>query len=352
MTDSTPRRPNRFAATVIGLALFEATTRAALLVIPGVSAQLPCGGDVTAACPLRDFLRSVHSNRHEIDDSHHPLYGHTVGGHEQGHTVNAQRIRRPDLVPPEAPEGMQRVILLGDSFTFGVDAEDHEIFPTRLGELRPDLDVVSLGVPAFGHDAAWLRYQEEGVPLHPDIVVMGHLWLLTVRDASQWYLAPKPWFTLQDDKLELHGVPIAPASERFSVLRRRPWSLMLAHAVLQLATGGNADPPLDWELTSAILDAFVADVRAHGAVPYVMSMPTTPAHAHGGLMADDQLAWLDWCATRPRLCIDTLPAFHDVWDQGRDTTRVGHWNAEGHEVVARALADTLPRAETPPSVDE
>jgi hypothetical protein len=335
--------PGWLGGLLISAALFEATTRAALLAAPRLHWQVPCGGTVTVACPLRDYLRWREFGG-DLDDAWHPVYGHTVGSHEQGHTINSQRIRSPLPTPTHPPEGKQRVLLLGDSFTFGSEASDEEMFPTRLAALRPDLDVVSLGVPGFGHDAAWLRYRDEGVALHPDLVVMGHLWLLSVRDASHWYLAPKPWFELDGATLTLHGTPIAPASQRFRDLRYRPWSLDLLRALLAKAGGAPVEPSLDWKLTGAILDGFVQQVRSDGALPFVLSMPTTEQHATSGLLADDQQAWLAWCARADAPCIDTLPNFREAWDRGQDTQRGGHWNTIGHEIVAQRLAEALPHA--------
>jgi hypothetical protein len=345
--DPDPPAPTRFGwlgGLLVSAALFEATTRAVLIGLPELQWHLPCGGAVTQACAIRDYLR-WRSMGGSLDDAHHPLYGHTLGTHEQGYTINAQRIRSPHPTPTHPPAGKQRVVLLGDSFTFGAEAPDAEIFPTRLAELRPDLDVVSLGVPGFGHDAAWLRYRDEGKALHPDLVVMGHLWLLTLRDASRWYLAPKPWFELEDDELQLHGTPIEPASVRFRRLRLRPWSVDLLTALTLTATGTPAEASLDWELTGAILEGFLAEVRADGALPYVLSMPTTREHAEGGVLIEDQEAWLSWCARAQAPCIDALPAFRQAWQAGQDTRRGEHWNVLGHDLVAQTLAEALPAAE-------
>jgi hypothetical protein len=67
------------------------------------------------------------------------------------------------------------VATFGDSFTFGGDVADRYAYPEVLARLDAALEVDNFGVPAYGLDQAFLRYQREGRPTHPRVVVIGFL---------------------------------------------------------------------------------------------------------------------------------------------------------------------------------
>jgi len=83
--------------------------------------------------------------------------------------------RRRDPERPEPIAPAVRVAAFGDSFTFGGDVADRYAYPEALARLDAGLEVENFGVPAYGLDQAFLRYQREGRPAHPQIVVIGFL---------------------------------------------------------------------------------------------------------------------------------------------------------------------------------
>jgi hypothetical protein len=83
--------------------------------------------------------------------------------------------RRRDPARPEPIAPAVRVATFGDSFTFGGDVADRYAFPEVLARLDAGLEVENFGVPAYGLDQAFLRYQREGRPTHPQVVVIGFM---------------------------------------------------------------------------------------------------------------------------------------------------------------------------------
>ena len=83
------------------------------------------------------------------------------------------------VVPGVAPQDSKETLLvLGDSFTFGMNVQDGEAFPARMmaqanAASGPHLRVLNGGVFGYGTDneAAWLH--EYGWVLKPDIVLVG-----------------------------------------------------------------------------------------------------------------------------------------------------------------------------------
>lgn len=83
--------------------------------------------------------------------------------------------RRRDSERPEPIPSAVRVATFGDSFTFGGDVADRYAYPEVLARLDAGLEVENFGVPAYGLDQAFLRYQREGKPTHPQVVVIGFM---------------------------------------------------------------------------------------------------------------------------------------------------------------------------------
>ncbi len=92
--------------------------------------------------------------------------------------------RRRDPGRPASIAPGVRVATFGDSFTFGGDVADRDAYPEVLARLNAGLEVENFGVPAYGLDQAFLRYQRESRPTHPEIVVIGFMSENIFRDVS------------------------------------------------------------------------------------------------------------------------------------------------------------------------
>lgn len=65
-----------------------------------------------------------------------------------------------------------RVVVLGDTITFGMRVPYEETYSSLLEERLDTVDVVNLGVPAYEPMQAYLRYYSEGYKYKPDLVVV------------------------------------------------------------------------------------------------------------------------------------------------------------------------------------
>lgn len=77
------------------------------------------------------------------------------------------------------PPGTTRIIILGDSLTFGQGVRVEETYPKRLEELltkrhpRKKFEVFNTGVCGYNTLAEYLMLKEKWVAFHPDIVMVG-----------------------------------------------------------------------------------------------------------------------------------------------------------------------------------
>jgi hypothetical protein len=90
---------------------------------------------------------------------------------EYHYTVNSMR-SRGDVIQPGV-SGLPAVVVLGDSYSFGMGVSDGEEYPTIMRKhLAGRADVVNLGVAGWGLTQEIRRYYELGAPYKPQIVIL------------------------------------------------------------------------------------------------------------------------------------------------------------------------------------
>jgi lysophospholipase L1-like esterase len=95
-------------------------------------------------------------------------------------TTNERGLRMDRSVVAPKPDDLRRVLVMGDSFVFGVGVNNSHTFPARLeqrlnktaGEALPRFEVVNAGCPGWGTENALAFYRKVGVELDPDLVVV------------------------------------------------------------------------------------------------------------------------------------------------------------------------------------
>jgi hypothetical protein len=65
-----------------------------------------------------------------------------------------------------------RIAAFGDSFVYGSEVANDDAWPYLL-EANDGLEVLNYGVPAYGLDQAYLRYEVEGDAYHPSVILVG-----------------------------------------------------------------------------------------------------------------------------------------------------------------------------------
>ena len=137
-------------------------------------------------------------------------------------------IRNHEVSPQE---DVLRIAIFGDSFTFGVEADNYHMWSRLLEEelieAGVNVEVLNFGVLGYGMDQAYLRYKYEGQNFSPDVVIFGfnpENWNRNVNIVSPLYfgqLLPftKPRFVLRKEQLELVNSPALPPEMLPDLLR-------------------------------------------------------------------------------------------------------------------------------------
>jgi len=123
------------------------------------------------------------------------------------------------------------VVVLGDSFTFGADADDAEVWPTILQSLDKRIHIINLGVSGYGLDQMYLALRESIDQYKPQLVVMAFISGDLCRAMSGFRDYQKPRFRLPEEDgtdphkrskpLILTNTPIESKSKTYDRLRRK-----------------------------------------------------------------------------------------------------------------------------------
>jgi hypothetical protein len=151
--------------------------------------------------------------------------------------VGRDGFRLTGPLPPGAGGGPV-VLATGDSFTEGDEVDDTETWPAHLQAML-GRRVVNAGVSAFGLDQMVLRTEEAVARVHPALGIMAFVPDDLRRDEfSRLWSVEKPYFVLQDGKLDLRNEPVPPPSSECDSLpfwqQMLGWSVMADYIVRRL----------------------------------------------------------------------------------------------------------------------
>lgn len=260
---------------------------------------------------------------------------------------NSKGLRGKTEYDYQRTPGNQRILVLGDSFTFGTEVSDDETYSHYLESSLPHTEVINLGVQGYGHDQMLLYLKEEGVKYHPDLVILGFVFWDIYRNLLKDFGYAKPKFDLIADGLQLTNVPV-PSPDR--VLAEEPYRLktldlmVILRGQLLLKLGVTETRARD--LTQAILNEMVKTTRSIGAVPVFIYLPVRSEYEGIELaQATNHERYLEsYCRERGIACLFLGAQFRKEAKRGVNLNAKGHWNPVAHRLAAQEMKDFLRRS--------
>jgi hypothetical protein len=279
-------------------------------------------------------------------------------------TVN-ERGYRGGVHPDRPAPGATRVLMLGDSITFGTGVGDDQTF-SHLLDASPRLEVLNLGVDGYGTDQALIRLAREGLAYHPQVVILNFCVRNDYFDnalpvALYDGRSPKPYFTLSGGALTRHDAHL-----RLSRRQRIAVALMersyLVNALLHLGgvrpeTVGEGRDEEDWgDRRQMVLADFEGASELTRRLILDMAQRSAAAGAaFAVLIHPDRRAWSGDDTMVTPLTSGRLGRTHLVTMQGEYAARrlsfeeiaidrLGHLSPKGHAVaseIIRSVIDSL-----------
>jgi hypothetical protein len=252
--------------------------------------------------------------------------------------------------------GVARVVMLGDSITFGPGVDDTETFSHRLDSLPNGPEVVNLGVMGYGTDQELLKLEREGLAFDPDVVIL-HFCLH--NDFADNMLAralydgvhPKPYFTYDEsDRLRIHDAHLRTSRARRTALYLHANS-HLFRRVAAATRGGSVhwldrmEAALDnvgqaTELAFRIIEAMRRRTEESGARFVVVVHPDEDAFHRQSRLTEKFYRTSRLEGTPVIVMADAYRARNLAWEEFA-LDSLGHLNPAGHRVVAEVLRAAL-----------
>jgi hypothetical protein len=237
----------------------------------------------------------------------------------------------------------QRILVLGDSFTFGDEVSDDETYCYYLQQMLPHTEIINMGVHGYGHDQMLILLREQGVKYQPDIVILGFLPLDMSRNLLEFRDFAKPRFVLKRGELQLTGTPVPRPQD----ILQRDWSRprivdisSLIHYRVKSLLGLREKETED--ITSAILTAMIKLVDSVHAIPILAYLPRGREIAMDLAVTRGEAYMLTLCRLNEQAkCFSTRPHFAERKAKGEAFKSSGHWEPAGHLAAAEAIKNYL-----------
>ncbi len=291
--------------------------------------------------------------------------------------INSRGLRDREVAPAKPP-GTVRILVLGDSFTYGSGVAGEETFPKRLegllaAQAGARVEVINAGVSGYGtvHEAAFLR--AEGWDYEPDLVILQVFPQNDLDDNLEPYDREVVDGTLRVRTAPPEGVAplrrlqaaVRARSHAYRLLGDRYHFLRIRFGLEQSYTASlgvylrfpSERVTAGWEATRSELRDIVEMGRERSRPVLVVHAPALAA-----LDADQAAAFANFYRVDPKELDWDLPGrmlavqcaalsvpYYDLTGRFRATGRArelyyahnGHWNAAGHDQVARWLVEAL-----------
>jgi hypothetical protein len=268
-----------------------------------------------------------------------------------------------------------RIALVGDSYTFGEDVAYEDTWGYLLEKaLGPEFEVLNFGVPGYGVDQAYLRYEKDVRQWKPTIVIFSFIshdvertmTVYTSLNYPDWAMPfSKPRFIIRDGELKTLNVPPLASEAIFSKgsiselpfleydrgYRQSDWQYNLSdHVYLARAfktwfprweaIGLDVSDEAVVSVNASILKTFVRSAEQSGVVPVVVYHPKRAFDTSGSSyqpLGKRVLQEAGLSYTEPTPCLLEL-------DPADWFIPHGHYTPQGNAAVAKCLVNVVRQA--------
>ncbi|HZT86737.1 MAG TPA: hypothetical protein VFA12_02130 [Stellaceae bacterium] len=279
-----------------------------------------------------------------------------IKGVLKSETTDAYGNRVNGDATPSLPSG--GVLVSGDSFAYGADVSDGETWPAYL-QTAIDTPVTNASAKGWGTDQIVMRAEEMIELAHPRTLILG-IYPPDIQRAEMEidFGAYKPYYTVEQGALVLHGVPVPHLTasvhdlgwER-GVLGYSYVAFWIARRLQRWSTFNQvkqATPPGTGEKVTCLLLRRLSERARHDRIRLMLAMvygnfnfereqPAVALHVlecarREGYQTIDTWAGFAKIFAADRAAFDSLYVFPDRWS---------HMSSAGNRLVAAAIAQRL-----------
>ena len=154
----------------------------------------------------------------------HPLLGWTpkanlsfTNSRNERYTTNSKGYRSLHEFSHQPTK--YNILIVGDSMTYGSQADDSAVWPTLLQKKDARLNVLNLAVGGYGTDQMALTLELNIDEYDPDLVIVAFLSDNLRRSTLHFRDYWKPYYLIENDELTLRGTPVPDLPQGLSRVR-------------------------------------------------------------------------------------------------------------------------------------
>lgn len=284
------------------------------------------------------FQSSNPINRHDPELGWTPIPGHTS---DRVH-VNSHGARGTAEFPLAKPAGEKRIVVVGDSFTFGEGVADADVYTSIMEEILDGVRVINLGVLGYGTDQQYLRLRREGFTFDPDLVILAFFGPNAERNVLTFRDSAKPMFRLDGDGIRLVNVPVPDPADPGNRLDDPMPTLRLVSLIQTAWRKGRSRTRFDprWEVTRRILDATIEATRERD-VPFMLVFFPNKQASFWDTPYDTEIVLSRWAKTRGVRFFSVRRRFLELSREDQRRIWYGHYTPFGNRIIAEAVAEEV-----------
>ena len=252
--------------------------------------------------------------------------------------TNSKGLRGLREHPYVKQPGQRRIVVVGNSYTFGEGVTDEAVYTEVLDDLLDGVRVINLGVHGWGTDQQYLYLKRVGFDYHPDLVIVAFCWENADRNLLSFRDYAKPVFDIEGEALSLRNVPVPTLREVEDRSPAKPrcflWGLAANSITFAVEHTRFAKK---WVLMRMLLDAILEVTTEHGARLLVVYIPESLE----GQPESAEVVLSIWSTEREAPFLNLREVFLEMDPGQRGNLAEGHWGPYGHGVAAGAIVDKV-----------
>jgi len=280
---------------------------------------------------------------------------HRVPGRWRFVYTTNQYGNRGRAVPISNDYGVPNIVVLGDSYSFGMGVNDGEEYPAVMSEaIDGSYNVTNLGVGGWGLAQQIRRYYEFGQLYAPKIVVLQfHVNDLDDNFNNQVTIVENGTFRFVQSKSNLNWIKkylshsVIQKSQFYNLLRGSAYRFLAArHVQSEMTAAGRStstEVPIREQFYSELLEVFSRDLHRRGVA---LIMIAVAGHLDRAPSVQNKVFELELLGLLTYEDVANL--FIGISDYG---SAEGHlWGKKAHNILGKRLSEVVSHIHTEPKV--
>ena len=269
--------------------------------------------------------------------------------------TNSQGFRGTREYIPVPPEGIYRIIVMGDSVSLGYGVKEEETYAASLEKLLREeninAEVVNMSISGFGTAEEIIQFQHVGKNYHPNLVILGYftndplnnivstIFRIENGDLIKVQQNYQPGIFIRD---RLSAIPFynffAQHSHLLNLIREGISSFILNKYTQKAASEIDKNPEkhseYQKELTILLLDTFIEEVEKSGAYLLIIDIPDKSLEPNmpREIKLNAKAKIIDIVEPFRQAKENNINIFYEI---------DGHPTAKGHEIIAKEIQKNI-----------